>query len=96
MHLRNLSMLLVAALIAGCGGGGNDTNDPTNVTLTAGQQVTMSAGETAWAPSGFSTNDHGTVVTIIGHHNTSNVHAGTVVTVSANPEGAADNQIIAK
>lgn len=94
--MRTMFAVLSAAILAsGCGGGGADS-PPSNVTLAAGQSITMSAGEVAEAPSGVVVNDHGSSVTINGHQNTVNVSAGAVVSVPAGATGAADNKIIAK
>jgi hypothetical protein len=89
------TMLVASAALAGCGGGGT-SDEPANVTLTGGQQVTMAAGEIAYAPSGFTVNDHGTITTSNVHHNTAHVKAGAVVTVPPDASGPADNEIIAQ
>jgi hypothetical protein len=41
-------------------------------------------------------NDHDTIMTSNGHHNTAHVKAGAVLTVPADASGPADNEIIAQ
>ena len=91
--------LLVSGYLAACGGGSSNdgsTAAPTPTTLVAGQTVTLNAGDKVLVLAGttVSTPD-GNKIVLSGHSNTTNVRAGSTVSVPANATGAADNLVIA-